>query len=169
MFRKALITAAAALAAAAIPAAPALASGPNSGGSAVGASVTVNESISINGLTGTVQFPATNPGGTASVQSAENYTVTTNDPLGYTLAISAGTGNAFTDGGSATIPNANLSIGENSGNGTPVGSFSAATETLDTKTAPGTFSYAENWALAIPAAQPAGAYSETFTYLATAS
>jgi hypothetical protein len=139
--------------------------GPSSNGS-VSATATVNQVVSLTGLSGTITFPATNPGSTATADAAEAYTTATNDPAGYTLTLTAG-GSALTAAGGASIPNTNLTVTETGAypGSQTFGSASGAALTLAHTAAPSTDSYSENWALAIPGSAVASTYSESFVYL----
>jgi hypothetical protein len=136
-------------------------------GTPVSVSATVGQSITLTGLSTSVAFPTTVPGQTASITGAESYSVGTNDQAGYTLTETAGT-NAFMDGGSATIPTSPNWVVAVTGPGVTI-SFSPTT-TPKTVTAPAAATsgdaYTENWSLAIPAGQPAGAYTDSLVYLA---
>jgi len=139
--------------------------GPSSGGS-VTANATVNQAVSLTGLTGTITFPAANPGTTSTANAAEAYTAFTSDPAGYTLTLAAG-GSALTSSGGGSIPNNDLSVTETSSHpGTQTfGAASGAVLTLAQTTAASSDSYSENWALAIPSGTAATTYSESFVYL----
>ena len=175
MFTRIIITAAAAAAAAGLAGAPALASGtpPSSGGSVtVSAPVVAAETISLTGLSPTITFPTTTAGDTATVTGAENYTVTTTGVgSGFTLTLAPG-GTQLNHGGypPTTIPNSDLSVTETDNSpGTYTFSGGTPLTLADTSTTPESLTYMENWALAIPAGQLPGTYTEGFTYLALAN
>jgi hypothetical protein len=139
--------------------------GPSSGGD-VTANATVNQAVSLTGLTGTISFPAANPGSTSTATGAEAYTAFTNDPNGYTLTLAAG-GSALTSPSGGSILNTGLSVTESGASpGTQTfGPASGAVLTLAKTSAPSTDSYSENWSLAIPGDAAATTYSESFVYL----
>lgn len=143
--------------------------------SPVTATATVAQATSLTGVNPVVTFPSTVPGGTATVTGAETYTVSTNDNSGYSLSVLAdGTCSAnrsFCDGAGDKIPlHGDFTITETGAHpgavdlgGTGAGSTGDIAQT--TGMAAGD-NYSENWALTIPSGQPAGNYTETFTYAA---
>ena len=139
----------------------------SNGNTGVTASASVAESISLSGLTSTVSFGALTAGQASTVDPAETYSVTTNDPNGFSLSITPAS-TAFSDGLAGTIPNSDLDINENGAGWYP---FSGSNPmVLDTETVAGTFNESEGWSLNAPNPLPeAGSYSEQFTYLALAS
>ena len=147
-------------------AAPAFADGNPVG---VGAQAEVSQSIVISGLTTTVDFGQINPGSTATKTGAESFSVMSNDATGYTLTETA-TKAAFTSAGSATIPDSAWSITETGtgGHGTVTNPTTSPSTVFQAAT-PGTTSFTEDWSLNVPAAQQAGTYSNTLTYLAQGS
>jgi hypothetical protein len=139
----------------------------------VSVTASVNETVTISGLTTPIAFGTVNPGVTALAGSqaspAESYTVTTNDPAGFGLVINAdGTG---LSNGSATIPNSDLSVAYDVAGG--VAPFQPFTSNSVTVLSPGWATSPQPitdwWSLAVPANAGAGNYSESVEYLATAS
>lgn len=138
------------------------------GGSANGsvtANATVNQAVTLTGLSGTITFPAANPGSTATASGAQAYTAATNDPSGYTLTVAA-TGSALVSAG-GSIPNTDLTVTETAAapGSQTFGPGSGAILTLAQTGAPSSDDYAENWALDIPSTAAASTYSESFVYL----
>jgi hypothetical protein len=135
-------------------------------GSPVQVSGTVNQSVTLSGLTSSIAFPATNPGASNTATSAEAYSVTSNDPMGYQLTITPG-GFSMQDSAADNLPNNAISVAETTnGSGTGGGFQSNSALTVDTTNTSATKNYTENWSWTIPGNQPAGNYHEQFTYLA---
>ena len=137
------------------------------GNTAVTANASVAEYITLSGLTATVDFGTLTAGQASTVDPAEQETVATNDPSGFSLSITPAS-TAFSDGLAGTIPNSDLDINENGAGWFP---FSGSNPmTLATETTSGTYPFSEGWSLNAPNPLPeAGSYSEQFTYLALAS
>jgi hypothetical protein len=160
--RAALITAAAGL--------PVLAAAPAwADGSPVTANATVTQSITISGLSPSINFPAAAPGSATVASGAENYQVSSNAPRGYALTITP-SGSAMASGGGGSIGNSNVGVAETSGNGMSIAGFSGTDpQQVASTTGPSSDSYTENWRLNVPGGTAAGNYSEQFTYLALAN
>jgi hypothetical protein len=124
---------------------------------------TVNQSVTLSGLSPSITFPAANPGQTATATGAESYSVLSNDPSGYLLTVTPG-GNSMQDSAADQAPNNEISVAETSGSGTSFNFQNSATETIDTTHSAAAKTYTENWAWAIPGNQPAGSYHESFNY-----
>jgi hypothetical protein len=144
---------------AALGSSPAFASG-----SPVAITATVNQTISMTGPPATLAL-AGNPGTNAT--SNISYTVATNDPSGYDVTISP-SAVQLANGGN-NIPNADMGYVPNGGAQVQ---FSGATpitvNNKSTVSGTGGDNYTDTFTLAIPANAAAGAYTETFTYLAVA-
>jgi hypothetical protein len=173
--RRILITLAAAVALGGIAAAPALAAPPPQSSSVtVNATTTTAETISLTGVSATVNFPTIQVGSTGTATGAEQYTVATAGPgTGFTLTITPADSKLIGCGGpGCTIPNNDLSITENSLSTTVNFSGTAATpQTIDTtSTNPSSVSFNEDWHLAVPPGTQTGStFMEGFTYLAMAN
>ena len=126
---------------------------------------TVNQSVTLSGLTSSISFPAANPDTTATASGAESYNVSSNDPNGYTLSITPGAF-AMQDSASDQAPNNQISVTETGGTGTSGTFQSSSPLTVDTTHSAASKNYAEDWNWAIPGNQPAGSYHESFSYLA---
>lgn len=133
------------------------------------ASVTVPTSVTLSGVAASIHFPDTPAGGTATAAHAQTYSVSSNDPAGYTLTLNPASVNFADPSNSASIPNSSLSIAENSaGHSVPGSAWSAGQVMINHTTSAGEASgYDETWSLDIPSAAPAATYSENFTYTAT--
>ena len=134
-------------------------------GAPVAITATVNQTISMTGPPATLAL-AGDPGTTSSGNVA--YSVTTNDPNGYNVTVTPSGG--FLQGpGSNSIPNSAMGYTPNGGSQVQ---FSNATPlTVNNKlaaSAGGGDSYTDSFKLAIPGNAAAGAYAETFSYLAVA-
>ena len=133
-------------------------------GNPVAITATVNQTISMTGPPASLAL-AGDPGTTATGNVA--YSVTTNDPNGYNVTISPSSSNLV----KGTDLIANSAMGYVPNGGTQV-QFSGATpltvNNKNTVSAAGGDSYTDNFKLAIPGNAPAGAYAETFSYLAVA-
>jgi hypothetical protein len=153
------------------------------GNTPVSVTAPVTAGVGISLMNESITFPATPSGQTASVASAESYTVVSNAGA-YSVTITPGwacldNSSANQQGGAGTcsgagqnlgggdiyqyMPNSSLSL---TGSGGDVGgTFNAASPmTVVTGGADGTASYSESWSLAIPAGQAAAQYGESFTY-----
>lgn len=129
------------------------------GGSPVNVSASVSQTLTLSGITGSIDLSG-NPGETVTRTGAEQYTVSSNDTAGYSVTVTPGsTALMFA---SQNIPNSALSVNT-------VGFSGSTALTVQNHTglsAANGDSYSDTWALAIPGSQPAGTYTETFTYLA---
>jgi hypothetical protein len=104
-------------------------------------------------------LPGTSPTGSLS------YTVSSNAATGYTVNVNPTNATGFADGTGDKIPNNKLAL-----NGSAFWADSSAM-TAHSKTGMsggGGDPYTDAYQLNIPAGTPAGAYSQTLTYLATA-
>ena len=201
MFRRIILIALAPLAIVMGAAVPAFASS----GPSQTVNVSVNSAISISGLSDVVFNPIATGGGTVGCPvafaapavmngtcqpetfgiapntttinaPAQEYTVTSNDGLGYTLTEAAGLA-AFEGPGSSTnpaIPDAQWVIqtysGFNPATGTQLFSgnpTTTATTVVHTTSGPSSDLYSELWVLNVPSTLAAGTYQNTDTYLAT--
>jgi hypothetical protein len=153
------IVALAGLGAAALGSSPAFAAG-----SPVAITATVNQTISMTGPPATLALSG-NPGTTATGNVA--YTVTTNDASGYTVTVTpsaayfANGGNSIPNSAMGYVPNGGSQI--NFSNSTPITAVNKSTVSGASGDA-----YTDTFSLAIPANAAAGAYTESFTYLAVA-
>lgn len=185
MIRKALITIGASVALVAGVATPALAQG-----NPVTASVSVAQSVTITGLSPTINLGSAVPGTTATATAAQSYSVSTNDPNGYVLSLGAcynsacnsvqpppgaNPGGAFTDPSGDFINNfGDLTVTETATapqaltNWIGVSGVGPTPIQINQTSSASTDAYQETWALGIPASQPANTYSETFEYVVTA-
>lgn len=128
---------------------------------AVGADVP--QSVSITGVTGSVNFANAVAGQTDTISGAEQYTVSSNSPGGYVLRVSSGS-NVFAGSGSANIPNTDWTIRET---GTAAGKTVSPSTTqvvIDASGAPGSGTYSEDWSLAVPPNQMPGSYTGSLAY-----
>jgi hypothetical protein len=132
-------------------------------GNPVAVTANVNQTISMTGPPATLSL-AGDPGTNATGNIA--YSVTTNDTAGYNVTVSPGSTNLA----NGTNLIANSAMGYVPNGGTQL-NFSGATPlTVVSKSAPsagGGDSFNDTFKLAIPGNAAAGAYNETFTYLAT--
>jgi hypothetical protein len=137
-------------------------------GSPVTVNATVAQTLTISGLTSTISFGTVTPGTPATVTGAESYTVSSNDPAGYSLTLTPPSG-GITDTSSDVIPNSDIYLME-SVNGAAKNKLTFVASnplTLYSKTTSGGDTFAEDWTLTAPAVTPAGTYSGVFTYTAT--
>ena len=148
-----------------------------SGGSAlaaspVTASVTVNPSLSISGVTSSFNI-AGPAGSTAAQNGAVRMTVTTNDPLGYTVTVQAA-GASMTgarSGNSDTIPVSALGVRESGGLPAfaPVSNLAPiVTHTQATPSASGGDTVSNDYQIVIPPTVSPDTYSVTLNYVVTA-
>jgi hypothetical protein len=146
--------------AAALTASPAFAAG-----NPVAVTANVNQTISMTGPPATLTL-AGDPGTNATGNVA--YTITTNDPAGYHVTVSPSS-TQFVNGGNSIL---NTALGYKPNGGTQV-QFAGATplsvNNKNTVSAGGGDAYTDIFSLAIPGNAAAGAYTETFTYLAVAN
>ena len=132
-------------------------------GNPVAVTATVNQTISMTGPPATLNL-AGDPGTTAS--GTVLYTVATNDSAGYNVTISPSSGSLAN--GSNLI--ANSAMGYAPEGGSQLNFSGANPLTVQSKiaaSAAGGDSYSDAFKLAIPGNAASGAYTETFTYLAT--
>ena len=160
MFRKTITAGIATLAlggAALLTAGPALADTP------VNVSATVNSTISVSGITGSIAL-AGNPGTTATNANAEQYNVQTNNAAGYSVTV---TPQANTlQGPGNPISNTNLAV--NTGHFT----VPATPLTVHSKSSPSAMNgdnLTDSWSLDIPQGQAAGSYTGSFSYIVVAN
>ena len=130
----------------------------------VSVSGTVNQSVTLSGITNSIAFPATNPGNSGTATGAESYAVASNDPAGYTLTVTPG---AFSmhDSASDQLPNNVISVSETGGTGHGGNFMGSSPLTVDSTNSAASKNYAEDWTWNIPGNQPAGNYNEQFSYL----
>ena len=155
-----------------IPAAFACTGTCSNGNTGVTASASVGEYITLTGLSPAINFGTLTAGVTSTVTGAEQETVATNDPAGYSLSVLPGSTGLMN--GPATIGNSNIQIQETQGVAVPSTkyTFSGANPlVVDTEGAAISDTYNETWFLNAPSplTSAAGSYSEGFTYLALAS
>lgn len=145
----------------------------SSGNTSVSATASIGETITLSGLSPNINFGQLAAGTPSIATGAENETVSTNDPGGYSLTVTPGA-NGLYNGATANIPNSAVTITETQGVATPgvAQAFSGANPlTVDTEGGAITDTYKETWTLNAPATLPAmpGNYTESFSYLALAS
>jgi hypothetical protein len=134
-------------------------------GSPVAVTATVNQTISMTGPPATLNL-AGDPGTTASGNVA--YTITTNDPNGYHVSVTPG-GTFLQGPGSNSIPNSAMGYVPNGGS--QIQFNNGGTLSVNAKLAQSAGAgdpYTDSFKLAIPGNTAAGAYTETFSYLAVA-
>jgi hypothetical protein len=140
---------------------------PQSGSVNVSGTVNAAITLSFTGLSPSISFPAVYAGSSTRVDNAENYTIETSDPNGFTLSITPSAA-YMSDSGGDQLPNSNLMINETGGASTATINFTGATpQTFYSGGQPGNaYGFQEAWNETVPGNQPAGNYSESFTYLA---
>jgi hypothetical protein len=152
-----------------LAAAPAMAACTPGTGDTVNACASVSNQLTLTGLTNAIDFGNVLIGPN-TVTGAENYSVITNNPSGYTLTITGSDHGLCTADEDTCVPNNNITVDEtgyNAGDYT----FPAAEETplqVGSDVGGGTDSYSENWVLNLPVTTPPGDFSEAFTYAVVA-
>ena len=145
---------------------PALASGPTQDGGTVVATVTVGQSITLSGLSTAVNWGTVAAGTSATQTGAENITVSTDDPHGYSLQISPNSG------GLGALDDSAITIVQ------PAGSYAPGSYTLQNgvPTVLGTDNgptngdnYVQNWTVNVPADAPTGVQSGNYGLYAFAN
>lgn len=148
---------------------PAMAACTPGTGDAVNECASVSSELTLTGLTSAIDFGNVQIGQTNAVTGAEAYSVTTNNPDGYTLTITPADDGLETADQNALIPNTDISVIETDTNPGTYTFSSTNTVQVGADSNPGTDSYAENWSVKVPASQAPGDYSQTFTYAVVAS
>jgi len=134
-------------------------------GTPVAITATVNQTISMTGPPATLNL-AGDPGTTSSGNVA--YTVTTNDPNGYNVAVTP-SAPYLTGPGTNSIPNSAMGYVPNGGAQVNFNNSTAiSVNNKLTASAGAGDPYTDSFKLAIPGNAAAGAYTETFSYLAVA-
>ena len=132
----------------------------------VNVSAEVSNTITLSGLSPSIDFGQILPGTPVNKPGAEVYTVATNDPAGYSLVLSF-PANGLTSGANS-IPLSALNMQE-AGAGHSPNVLTGTSFTLNNTSAPSSDNYTENWMLTPPASLAAGNYSGAFTYTLTAN
>lgn len=134
-------------------------------GTPVAITATVNQTISMTGPPATLNL-AGDPGTNASGNVA--YTITTNDPNGYNVTVTP-SAPYLAGPGTNSIPNSAMGYLPNGG--AQVQFNASAALTVNNKLAQSAGAgdpYTDSFKLAIPGNAAAGAYAETFSFLAVA-